>query len=77
MAHVAAPVVVVGDTHGQFHDLLEIFKIAGPAPDTNFLFLGDYVDRCGARMRAGRVGGRMRAAAAGACVRACCMHAAH
>jgi hypothetical protein len=27
--HVKAPVVVVGDTHGQFHDLLEIFKIAG------------------------------------------------
>lgn len=35
-----APVVVVGDTHGQFHDLAEIFKIAGPAPDTNYLFLG-------------------------------------
>lgn len=29
MTHVKAPVVVVGDTHGQFHDLLEIFKIAG------------------------------------------------
>lgn len=40
-----APVVVVGDTHGQFHDLMEIFKIAGHTPDTNFCFLGDYVDR--------------------------------
>lgn len=46
VTHVRAPVVVVGDTHGQFHDLMEIFKIAGSAPDTNFLFLGDYVDRC-------------------------------
>jgi serine/threonine-protein phosphatase 2A catalytic subunit len=42
---VPAPCTVVGDIHGQYHDLVEMFAIAGRAPDTNFVFLGDYVDR--------------------------------
>lgn len=43
--HISSPVTVVGDVHGQFYDVLEIWKIGGSLPSTNYLFLGDFVDR--------------------------------
>ena len=51
MLRLQAPVKIFGDTHGQYKDLMHLFDAFGaPSPEgdlcaTDYLFLGDYVDR--------------------------------
>ncbi|EFJ07602.1 hypothetical protein SELMODRAFT_185987 [Selaginella moellendorffii] len=42
----SSSIVLVGDLHGQLHDLLHLFDLAGlPNEERMFVFNGDYVDR--------------------------------
>uniref|UniRef100_A0A8D2DD96 protein-serine/threonine phosphatase n=1 Tax=Sciurus vulgaris TaxID=55149 RepID=A0A8D2DD96_SCIVU len=42
---VSTLVTVCRNIHGQFYDLCELFRTGGQVPDTNYIFMADFVDR--------------------------------
>jgi diadenosine tetraphosphatase ApaH/serine/threonine PP2A family protein phosphatase len=45
IVRVPSPVVICGDVHGQYEDVILLLSLGGDPKHTNYLFMGDYVDR--------------------------------
>ncbi|EAY02726.1 Ser/Thr protein phosphatase, putative [Trichomonas vaginalis G3] len=45
LLHLKGPIILVGDLHGKYFDMLRIFLKFGFPDKVNYLFMGDYVDR--------------------------------
>jgi serine/threonine-protein phosphatase PP1 catalytic subunit len=45
LLQLTPPINVCGDIHGQFADLLQLFRYGDLPPKTKYIFLGDFVDR--------------------------------
>ena len=45
VVHISSPCYVVGDIHGNLHDLIRIFSHSSEYYNEKYVFLGDYVDR--------------------------------